>query len=49
MTTWNTLILNKYLHVGPYTILRRLETLYFQKKTYMWDHSEFYDDLEHFF
>jgi hypothetical protein len=37
----------KFLHVGPCKILRRVGTLYFRKNTYMWDHSEFYDDLEH--
>jgi hypothetical protein len=38
----------KCLHVGPWKILLRLGTLYFRKNAYMWDPTEFYDDLEHF-
>jgi hypothetical protein len=36
-----------YLHVGLWKILWRIGTLYFRKKiAYMWDPTEFYDDLE---
>jgi hypothetical protein len=36
----------KCLHVGPWKILWWLGTLYFWKNAYMWDPTEFYDDLE---
>jgi hypothetical protein len=29
------------------TNFSQIGTLYFRKNTYMWDASEFYDDLEH--
>jgi hypothetical protein len=45
--TWPLLTWWKCLHVGPWKNLWRFETLYFQKKSYMWDPTEFYDDLGH--
>jgi hypothetical protein len=45
---WDLVNVKNFLSSGTLELFMTTGTLYFWKNAYMWDPTEFYDDLEHF-